>query len=71
MPDLTKRNLYPNTKTLACSIRSLQRAKVGLEALAKVEIAVGNGSATGSLREILVDDLHTAGSEISELINSL
>lgn len=71
MPDLTKRNLYPNTKTLGYSIRSLNKAKVGLEALTKVEKAVGYGSATESLREILVDDLHAAGSEISELINSL
>ena len=65
-----KRNLYPNTKTLAASIRKLQQAKVGLQALEKVEISVGIPMCN-TIRETIVDKLHDAGSEVAELINAL
>ena len=70
MPNSTNRTLYPNTKTLARSICKLQSAKVGLEALTKVEMAVGS-AVTDNIREILVDKLHEAGSEVAELISAL
>lgn len=71
MPNSTKRNLYPNVKILGRGIRKLQRAKVGLEALNKVEMAVGYGAATENIRELLIESLNEAGTEIAEVIRVL